>query len=229
MHLTIQHLREQLLALHRKLEAIEQAHTGWGNSAFGLPKPTSQQQEILFDLHREFFDLTYSTLSALAASLNRLTKHVTGVPTSSNSKFIRWLMADDYFKKKSPITDVLMSARDFRTIYVHPAQFKPINWMTVMGDNATVVLLGTGPPWPDGVRRTSASTWDFLAPTTRHVLWALVEVCRRYFQTLAMSYEDDDTRCKWEEQGFGSAPYIAAEKRAGELLEQHYAHPPTKS
>jgi hypothetical protein len=37
-----------------------------------------------------------------------------------------------------------------------------------------------------------------------------------------MSYEDDDTRCDWEEQGFGSAPYIAAEKLAGDLLIQHY-------
>jgi hypothetical protein len=229
VHLTIQHLREQLLALHRKGEAIEQGHAGWDRSAFGLTKPTPQQQELLFDLHREFFDLTYSTLSALAAALNRLTKHVTGVPTSSNSKFIKWLKTQDNFGspfERTPIPGVLMSARDFRTIYVHPAQFKPINWMTAMGDNATVVLLGTAPPWPDGVRPTSESTWDFHAPNTRHVLWALVEVCRRYFMTLITSYEEDHTRCKWEEQGFGSSHYTAAKKRVGELLERHYSHPP---
>jgi hypothetical protein len=163
VHLTIQHLREQLLALHRKGEAIEQAHAGWGSSAFGLPKPTGHQQQLLFDLHREFFDLTYSTLSALAASLNRLTKHVRGVPFNSNSRFITWLKNERQLKA-SPMPEVLMSARDFRTIYVHPAQFKPINWATVMmGSSASVVLVGAGPPWPDGVARTDPTACDLVA------------------------------------------------------------------
>lgn len=221
VHLTIQHLREQLLALHRKGEAIQRADDGWQQSAFGLRRPTPEQQDALFDLHREFFDLTYSTVSALAAALNRLTKHVKGVPFNSNSKFINWLRKDQHFNS-SPAPDILMAARDFRTIYVHPAQFKPINWMTAMGDGPTVVLLGTAPPWPDGATRTDASHWSFPAPSAKHVLWSLIKVCNTYFGSLPMSYEEDETRCKWEEQGFGSAPRIALENQVGNLLAQHY-------
>ncbi len=222
VHLTIQHLREQLLALHRKGMAIQGAHDGWQQSAFGLPRPTPDQQEALFDLYREFFDLAYSTISALAASLNRLTKHVKGVPFSNNSKFITWLKNGRHFRS-SPAPDVLMSARDFRTIYVHPAQLKPIDWMTAMGDSATVVLLGSAPPWPDGATPTDGSHWSFPAPNAKHVLWSLIEVCNIYFGSIVMAYEEDHTRCKWEEQGFGSAPRIALENKVGELLAQHYA------
>jgi len=143
---------------------------------------------------------------------------------SSNEKFITWLrIGPDFpsgFFGKVQSADVLQAARDFRTVYTHPAQWKPFDWQTTGSeDRVTVTLLGIHPPIPPGVGIIGASErWRFLAPHPNEVLWAFATVAGFFFGSLFPAYEEDNDRCKWEEQGLGSAPGIALDTKVAEVL-----------
>lgn len=217
----VQNLNETFGALARKSAAITAAATSWNLDAFGQARPSSMDQQDFFYLHREFFDLAYSTLSTLAACLNRLTKLVQGVKWSSNEKFLGWLRVQFPGRIQDQQVDALLAARDFRTIYTHPGQWKPVDWGTEgSGDLARVVLHGTHPPIPPGVELIDdvPGGWYFPAPNTIRVLAAFEFVTVRFFGQLPGFYPPDHQRCTWEADGFGSAPMVAIERTVASIL-----------
>ena len=217
----VQNLNEVFGALARKSAAITDAALDWKLNAFGQATPNATDQQAFFDLHREFFDLTYSTLSALAACLNRLTKLVQGVRWSSNEKFLGWLRVELPDRTIGQSLDVLLSARNFRTIYTHPGQWKPFDWGTEgSGEYARVALHGTHPPLPPGVQRVEAveEAWYFPSPNTLEVLAAFEAISIRFFGRIPSFYPPDHVRCTWEADGFGSAPMVAIERTVASLL-----------
>jgi len=223
VRLAVQHLNEALAALCRKASAIDHAPERYARNAFGLPQPTNDQQFELFDLYREFFDLTYSTISALASVLNRLSKRVRGVPWNSNERFLAWIggPTQPHYWHRDRSTIALKAARDFRTVYVHTPQWKPFDWKTFTIDGkASVALTGTHPPAPPGVELLDEheGEWVFLAPDPNHILHAFATLAGYYFATLNPHYEVDPYRCKWEEQGLGSAPGVAFEDQVAVIL-----------
>ena len=227
--LSVRNLNESFAAVARKAVAVATATHRWAPDSFGHVRPSHTEQLALFDLHREFFDLSYSTMSSLAACLNRLPELVQNVKWSSNEKFLGWRREERSGAIADRHVDVLLEARNFRTIYTHPGQWKPFDWATeASGTRARVVLHGIHPPLPPGATTEAEESnyWLFPAPSPEAVVDAFEACTVIFFGALPSVYEEDTERCQWEAQGRGSAPFIKLENLVSDHLTRYYATRP---
>lgn len=212
--LSVQHLREQLSRLLRKRDAYAAFVRSARDSPLGLGKqPTTDEQEIAYELTQGFFEQVYATLSALASVHGRIRLHLaqTEPPINSNDKFLTWWETVGSNGWLSPQVETLRAARDFRTVFMHPQMWPVFDWATVsLQDDIRVVLHGAESSKgnvPVGVVRVASTAhWEFFAPDMDEVLQAFEQLCHATFGPIFTWYPVDEgaVACTWEPDGIGS-------------------------
>ncbi len=213
--MAIQHLREQLRRLLRKRDAYLAFIQSVDLGPMGLGKrPTPTQQDVAYELTQGFFEQVYATLSALASvhSRIRLYPSVDEAPIRSNEKFLAWW---DKVNEGGWLTDAISylgEARDYRTVFMHPAMWSLFDWRTVgTVDYIYVVLYGSQSSngnIPPGSERSEhdQSVWEFIAPDMDAMLWSFEKLCSASFGPIFTWYPDDvESTCTWEPDGIGSS------------------------
>ncbi|WP_141097133.1 hypothetical protein [Microbacterium sp. AISO3] len=236
--MAVQHLREQLLRLLRKrdtylafVESVESSPLGVGK------RPTPAEQDIAYELTQGYFEQVYATLSALASVHGRIRLYpeLKEAPISSNEKFLLWW---EKVREGGWVTDAiefLAEARDFRTVFMHPAMWSLYDWRTVgTADDVRIVLFGSesssGNIPPGSVRSDGGGAWQFVAPEMDAMLWAFEKLCSASFGPIFTWYpaESDPSTCTWEPDGVGSTIGDGAARALRDALSAHDLDPHVK-
>lgn len=212
--LAVQHLREQLGRLLRKRDAYASMIRSAGDSPLGLGKrPTSDQQDVAYELTQGFFEQVYATISALASVLGRIRLHLaaTEPPINSNDRFLDWWETVSQGPILTRAIEVLRASRDFRTVFMHPQMWPVFDWGTAgTPDDIRVVLHGSESSRgniPVGASRIAGSAnWSFVAPDMDEVLEAFEQLCHATFGPIFSWYPESEDAyvCTWEPDGVGS-------------------------
>lgn len=213
--LAVQHLREQLNRLLRKRDAYLAFIDSVDDSPMGLgKKPNAHQQDIAYELTQSFFDQVYATLSALASVHGRIRLYpdLQEAPINSNERFLEWWDKVNAGGFLDGPLELLAAARDFRTVFVHPAQWPLFDWKTHgTPDHILVTIYGSESSRgniPQGATRLDDGvTWEFEAPPMDGLLWAFERLCGASFAPIFTWYppEEGVTACTWEPDGVGSS------------------------
>lgn len=188
-------------------------------------KPTSQQQDVAYELTQSFFEQAYATLSALASVHGRIRVHVDQPepPIKSNDKFLAWWRNGRMGESLASSLDTLCASRDFRTVFMHPQMWPVFDWGTAsVGEDLRVVLHGAesskGNTPPGASRAARSGHWEFVAPDMDAVLEAFEQLCDATFGPIFTWHPEDEraTPCTWEPDGIGST----IGDRAAEVLRE---------
>jgi hypothetical protein len=228
--LAVQHYREALIRLQRKQAGFDEFVDGLPLTPMGLARRTTpRQQDTIFEMTSGFFDQVYSTLSALASVHSRL-RPLPGFrepPTRTNEKFLKWWTEVISSRSGLSALQILLDARDYRTLNAHPQQFAVFDWQTIAFGSREMRVLLTGRQSstgnvPEGAERLARDTtrWIMLAPSMREVVRAFHTLTVYTFGALPSLYplDEDDEFCAWEPDGHGSGPGVDVAEAVQQLL-----------
>lgn len=235
--LAVQHYTEMVKRLVGKRDAYFDQVDGIPPSALGIRlRPDAATQDRLFDLSHSFFAHLYDTLSALASIHGRVKIFQTSPSIKGVEAFLEWWNKDLGYLQSGDSHDVLLSARNFRTVLAHPQQKAVFDWGTHgFQDSGTIAVVLFGEQSskgnvPEGAARhpDDASRWYFQAPDMNLVLAALQRLTSITFHTMVGQFplSPEEETCTWEADGFGSSfwPRLAEQIRAAARLDVGTRH-----
>lgn len=172
--LALRGLLGELRRLTEVRDTLDELRDQFGLSDWGLATPTERQREQLHDRTRNFFGAYYGAMSHLNGVVARHSSIFGRVNFTDVGPFLRWMQRSLPALEHKVVAE-METARLFRALLDHPAQFPVYDWGThVSNDRRTVLVVYFGLNSRSGKAPAGASSrsyfdhpnsdWHFLAP-----------------------------------------------------------------